>query len=188
MLPIWLFTYSGLKLDLLNPQPAMISIGDIAHSLSLQCRFNGHVNYHYSVAQHCVLMSQWDLPGDPLYRLLHDAAEAYLGDIITPIKLLIPNIHTIEDGLMQVILSLFKLDWSEYQSQQSLLHQSDKTMLATEICDLFNQQPSPSLFNNLPIPLENRQVIRPWLAHIAEYEYLNRILQLIPGPRIKFFS
>ncbi len=80
-------TYTGKVFDLLNPTPDKVCIEDIAHSLAYQCRYTGHTREFYSVAQHCVLMAENpDLPGDPMAKLMHDAAEAYIGDIARPWK------------------------------------------------------------------------------------------------------
>jgi uncharacterized protein len=106
-------TNSGALIDILNPDPALISIEDIAHSLSHICRFNGHTDGHYSVAQHCVLMSE--LPHLPkhlrLTALLHDAAEAYLGDVVRPLKHLLPEYMKIEEHMERVIANAFLLEY-----------------------------------------------------------------------------
>lgn len=79
-------TYSGTLVDPLDLDPKRILIEDIAHSLSLQCRYGGHCQEFYSVAQHSVLVAL-NLPiALQLTGLLHDASEAYLGDIISPLK------------------------------------------------------------------------------------------------------
>lgn len=82
----WIETYTGKKVFPLYPTPQSLCIEDIAHSLSLTCRFAGHCSELYSVAQHCCLVS--DLLDEPwkMAGLLHDAAEAYLGDVVSPIK------------------------------------------------------------------------------------------------------
>ena len=81
-----IITYTGKSFDLLDPQPEMVCIEDIAHSLSLLCRYTGHAKEFYSVAQHCVLMAGVKSPSNPLHRLLHDAGEAYIGDMSSPWK------------------------------------------------------------------------------------------------------
>lgn len=79
-------TFTGKLFDPLDPDPAMIDLRDIAHALGNICRFGGHARRHYSVAEHSLLVAS--LVPEPLRlpALLHDAAEAYIGDIIAPIK------------------------------------------------------------------------------------------------------
>lgn len=83
-------TYTGRFFDYANPQPEQINLRDIAHSLALTCRYGGHCSTFYSVAEHSVLVSRL-LEGSSAQRfrvaaLLHDAHEAYLGDLPTPLK------------------------------------------------------------------------------------------------------
>lgn len=90
MQDITIRTISGRLVSLVDPQPATIDIGDIAHSLALQCRFIGHLPSHYSVAQHSCFVSE--IIDDPLLQLaglMHDAAEAYTGDLTAPMKALL---------------------------------------------------------------------------------------------------
>lgn len=79
-------TASGIMFDPLNPKIEDIRIKDIAHALSNQCRFSGHTKRHYSVAEHSVYVSRYTRVGNELAGLLHDASEAYLLDIPSPIK------------------------------------------------------------------------------------------------------
>ena len=82
-------TWGGHLFDLSDPKPEMIDIEDIAKALSCICRYTGHCNDFYSVAQHSILManlSEFDSFGTPLQRLLHDSAEAYIQDIPRPWK------------------------------------------------------------------------------------------------------
>jgi len=82
----WIQTYTGRRFSPTNPVVDAIVIEDIAHPLSMQCRFSGHVKEFYSVAQHSVLVSYICDTKDALWGLLHDASEAYLVDIPRPIK------------------------------------------------------------------------------------------------------
>lgn len=81
-----ILTYTGRKFDLLNPDPSMICIEDIAHALSLKCRWGGHTSRFYSVAEHSLNVMSRVSEAAKFEALLHDAAEAYLGDIASPFK------------------------------------------------------------------------------------------------------
>jgi len=121
-------TYSGRFIDPFNPEPSDIRIEDIAHALSLQCRFAGHTKRHYSVAQHCLtvvgLVPKWD----KLAALMHDASEAYLLDVPTPIKHRIPGYVEAENKLMKVIAERFGFAWPMPNSVKI----ADKYMLEWE--------------------------------------------------------
>lgn len=96
-------TYTGLIFDLKLMEPSTICIEDIAHGLSHVCRFGGHLKKFYSVAQHCVwVANQLGVP-DKLSGLMHDASEAYLGDMPSPFKKMMPGYREIEYDLMMVI-------------------------------------------------------------------------------------
>lgn len=82
----WIQTFTGGKFYPLDPRPELVKIEDIAHSLSNQCRFAGHVRQFYSIAQHCVLVSCIVPREDRLWGLLHDAPEAYVCDLPRPVK------------------------------------------------------------------------------------------------------
>lgn len=113
-MPAWVETWSGRMVDLMDPQPETICIDDIAHALARLARFNGHTRTAgiYSVADHClwcsgVALDRWpDAPGVALQALLHDAHEAYTGDIVAPLKF-IPQVadvlRPIEESLQAAI-------------------------------------------------------------------------------------
>jgi hypothetical protein len=82
-----MITYSGIRFDPLDPRPGDVAIEDIAHQLGYQCRYNGAVREYYSIAEHSVLASEHVPSAFALEALLHDAAEAYVGDMIRPIKI-----------------------------------------------------------------------------------------------------
>lgn len=105
-------------IDPFAPQMDQINIDDIVHSLSLQCRFNGHTQFMYSVARHCIYVAEHleregEEPIVQMCGLLHDAAEAYLCDIPTPIKMR-PEMEfyrQAEERLLEMIAGKFDLPW-----------------------------------------------------------------------------
>lgn len=107
----WIQTFTGKKFDLMEPTPDMIDIADIAHSLAYQCRYNGHTNRHYSVAEHSILMSHLVEGEAQLMALMHDAVEAYVGDLPRPFKMLFPEWQAIEDRIWAVISARFDLPY-----------------------------------------------------------------------------
>jgi len=102
----WIQTVSGKAFDFQNPTPDMVDINDIAMGLSKQCRFNGQTNRFYSVAEHCVLVSRLSIfktPYEQLAALLHDAAEAYIGDVADPVKQNLPWFKETEKKILAVV-------------------------------------------------------------------------------------
>ena len=179
-----IITYTGKVFDLLNPQPEMVCIDDIAHSLAYQCRYTGHTQEFYSVAQHCVLMAELDFLGDPLVRLLHDAAEAYIGDIARPWKQLllvgvpggpVAALYRIQEW-EQKIQKVIGLSLGVDLSESAEVKLADNRMMATEIRDLM---PKSNAYGVDAEPFE--QIIRPrrpeWVeqAFLAEYEHRKKL-------------
>lgn len=107
----WIETYSGKTLHFLDPKEDEIDIEDIAHALSNECRFGGHTNNYYSVAEHSMLVASLVEESLQLEGLLHDASEAYLRDIASPIKQYLTSYKDIEHGLMAVIAKKFGFNW-----------------------------------------------------------------------------
>lgn len=105
----WIQTFTGRQFWPLNPRAEDVCIEDIAHALSMKCRYTGHCRQFYSVAQHSVIMTELSL--SPHWALMHDAAEAYMPDVARPVKRLIPQLKDVEDGLLKVIAEAFSLEW-----------------------------------------------------------------------------
>lgn len=105
----WMLTATGGAFYPLDPRPEEIHIEDIAAALSKLCRYGGHTKRFYSVAEHCVLLANAAPDGMHLSALLHDASEAYLSDVIRPIKAHLTNYKTIETELERAIARRFTL-------------------------------------------------------------------------------
>lgn len=87
-------TASGVEFDPFNPEAERVIPADLAHALANKCRFTGHTEWHYSVAQHCVLAAELAVSRGyskeiAQWALLHDATEAYLPDVASPLKKLL---------------------------------------------------------------------------------------------------
>lgn len=107
-----LITYKGHHFDPLNPDPDLIDIVDIAHALSNICRYGGHADWFFSVAQHCTLMSHYCPAPLAAACLMHDAAEAYVGDLVRPIKEdteLGEIFSGVEDPLLAMIFEKYRI-------------------------------------------------------------------------------
>lgn len=104
-------TYTGKVFDLKVMDPESICIEDIAHALSLTCRFSGHIDGLYSVAQHSLMANYYASPENKLQALMHDASEAYIGDMPSPFKKMMPDYKMIENNLMKQIAIKYKFDW-----------------------------------------------------------------------------
>lgn len=124
----WIQTRSGLAMHPLAPTPDMLDITDIAHALSMVCRFNGHTRVRYSVAEHSVRVARLVPREDRLAALLHDASEAYLCDVPSPIKPLLPGYAEIEDRLSRVIAE----KWGVVYPWPDTVKAADRLMLHTE--------------------------------------------------------
>ena len=103
---------SGRYLDLTDPDPYLINIYDIAHALSYLCRYTGHSERFYSVAEHSLRVCHILPDHLKLEGLLHDASEAYLGDLSSPLKNLVPQYKNLEDRMNYTIRNTFNLPFS----------------------------------------------------------------------------
>lgn len=100
-------TYTGRKVYVLNPNPETLVIEDISHALAMLCRYTGHTKKFYSVAEHSVLLSHVVSKKNAKWALMHDASEAYFGDLARPVKQL-PQLKPYRDAeiIMQRALAI----------------------------------------------------------------------------------
>lgn len=172
----WIQTHSGVRFSPLNPIPESILIQDIAHALSMQCRFSGHVNTFYSVAQHSVGVSYVCDAQDALWGLLHDATEAFLIDVPSPLKRSgkFEEFVKIEAVMQTAICKRFGLEDKEPAS----VKKADKLMVVTEARDLMHPLRADWTQVCEPLPFN----IRPLSQPAAKELFLRRYFQLIGVP------
>jgi len=141
----WMETHAGKQLYLPVTED-MIEIEDIAHALSMQCRYAGHTKQFYSVAEHCCLVSDWvwrKLKGEmghdrrcstALAALMHDASEAYLVDIPKPIKPYLTNYAELEQQIEVVVADKYGFEYP----YAKLIKEADVRILLDERAQLFD--------------------------------------------------
>jgi len=192
----WVMTASGRRFWPLAPRAADVHLEDIAHALAAIARFGGHTRVPYSVAQHSVLVSRELAAASPvpevaLIGLLHDAAEAYLGDVPRPLKHS-PTYEAYREAerrLQGVIYRAFSLQaWAHVEDDQRSgatrrfldawhrrLQLVDRQMLRTEQAQLM-PPPAPGEVRDdvAPLPL----TIEPWSFADARAEFLQTFARL----------
>lgn len=153
----WVRTVSGRRVHLFEPRAEEIDLEDIAHSLALQCRYNGHTPTHFSVAQHSVWVSElleqshagtglaFDLGRAGLF---HDAAEAYVGDMVRPLKLHMPTFAQVEDRITYAIADRFALPRGYHHLAEVEL--ADRIALAVEARDIIGIELEEWGLQNVP--------------------------------------
>ncbi len=171
-----ILTFSGRYVDFLDPDPFSITIEAVAHGLANTCRFSGHVREFYSVAQHSVLavLALSDLPRAAQFAILmHDAHEAFVGDIASPLKRLLPDYREIEARMEAAVWRRFGIEAMPPEAKRA-----DLIMLATEARDLM--PPHDDVWEIIKDiePLADR--ITPWLPRTAETLFLSYFRHLAP--------
>lgn len=174
----WMQTYTNRKFYPMDPRAEDVDPFDIARGISMQCRYNGHVEKFYSVAEHCVLIADylWD-NGAPveevIWGLLHDATEAYVGDMIRPLKRHMPDFSSAEDCVMEAILLRFNQMVSPMPQS---VRDADNGILLDELAALKGRPPGEWETHGvqaLGITIEA------WSQKRAEDEYLKRLEALV---------
>ncbi|MEK2646185.1 HD family phosphohydrolase [Bdellovibrio sp. BCCA] len=155
----WVITLSGNRFNILDPNPEAVKIEDIACALARQARFNGHTRFFYSVGQHSCLGAEVSPTKEiALHMLFHDATEAYIGDLVSPVKALLPDFEIIESRIHWAISQKFNMEYP----LPKVVKQIDRRLLATEVRDLITKdlgswgigQDEPFEFPIIPWPPE----------------------------------
>lgn len=169
-------TFTGRVVDPLNLKPEKVNIIDIAHSLALQCRFTGHVRWHYSVGQHSVLATRFAQEmGRPRKTLrailLHDGSETYCADLARPVKHA-PGLgeayRNVEDVIQAVVSARFGIPYPFEPD----VHLFDNAMLAAEQRDLMPR------FRHIETPLVYPYPIERWDMEDTEDAFLDLFEEL----------
>ncbi len=171
-------TYTGRKFDPMTIVPANIDGRDIAHALSMMCRGNGHLRRFYSVAQHslnCAAEAEARGLGQRIVLacLLHDASEAYIADIIRPVKEHLANYLEIEDKIMKAVFARFGLDGLT-DEEHAAWKRIDDELLETELQALL-----PGEEERRPVPLAAKPDLSERRREEIEREYLEKLENLM---------
>lgn len=157
---------------ILSPSIEEIKIEDIAHSLSNICRWNGHTNEFYSVAQHSIFVSEQCNPDNALWGLLHDATEAYIGDMVRPLKL-----SGSQNGYLKAEKTLMLCICEKFGLQKEMpidVKEADNRILQTEAMQLI----SPLISGKWEIAEPYDIVIDPYHPRVAKAYFLERFNKL----------
>lgn len=168
----WIQTFSGRRFNPTNPIIDTIVIQDIAHALSMQCRFTGHVRRFYSIAQHCILVSYLCDKDDRKWGLLHDAEEAFIPDLSSPLKHS-GKFDTYRECGKQLQIAICKR-FGLPEKEPASVKYADTLLLATEARDLMAPLHPDWKQPMEPLPFK----IEPWSPDEAEDRFTKRFYEL----------
>lgn len=163
----WMQTVTGKQFWPLDPRPEDFDILDIAAALSKQCRFGGHCDWHYSVAQHSVYVSHQVPPEHQLAALMHDATEAYCIDVPRPLKRSLIGYDKVEARIWQALATRFNLPLV----LPACVHEADESVLLAEKAQVMRPGPAWTLDTKAePAPIK----ISMWTPDQAREAFLSR--------------
>jgi len=170
-----MMTYTGVVYRPFEPKAEDVRISDIAHALSMICRYGGMCRWYFSVAEHSVHVSHMVPPAFALEALLHDAAEAYVGDMIIPLKWSgkLDEFKRIEKLNELAVRIRFGLPHEE----SAIVKQADTDIRETEWTTLMQPIP-PDAEWKWPGVIDPTVHLKLWCPEIAEQKFLERFNQL----------
>lgn len=171
----WYQTFNGRRINPVHATITDIYIEDIAHALSQICRFGGHCKEFYSVGQHSVLCAMHASPETAFPALMHDSTEAYIGDMVTPLKNQMPKFHQVEDRLWKIIAKKYHIP-VKLPTEVKVL---DRQALGTEHRDLLDNHEHHvwKMLKGVKIWSER---IKPWSPKATEARFLDWFNYLYP--------
>jgi 5'-deoxynucleotidase YfbR-like HD superfamily hydrolase len=187
----WQRMLSGRRLDLLDPSPLDVELGDIAHGLARVARWNGQTPgpHVFSVAQHSLLVEAIAGHLDPslsnqgrLAVLLHDAPEYVIGDIISPFKAVVGDAYkAVEARLLGAIHLHFGLPPEPGAALKRLIKRADQQAAFLEATRLagFSREEATKYFGRPePLPRAVADIVEPWPIAAAQQQFLDRVARL----------
>lgn len=166
---------SGAYFDLIDAASSTFTIEDIAHGLSMTCRFAGQCREFYSVAEHSVLTSMLVPEGLKLAALMHDAAEAFIGDVTRPLKRLLLDYKRIEAEIEAAIAARFGIAGMHEPAVKA----ADLAMLAAEQAAMMPRHTDSWAVLTGVVPAD--VTFRHWTPIEAKFAFLNRYADLTGG-------
>ncbi|MGJ5149840.1 phosphohydrolase [Bradyrhizobium sp. HKCCYLR1023] len=166
----WMQTAGGRAFWPLDPRPNEIDIEEIAHALGMLCRYGGHCLRFYSVAEHSVLLSRAAPKPHKKWALLHDASEAFLHDLVRPVKRSVTGYAELEADVMRAVCVRFKL----HLDMPSIIKLLDRRLLADE--QIQNMAPAPMPWSDMAEPLG--MTLQFWSPERAKREFLDEFERL----------
>lgn len=173
----WIQTSLGGQFWPIDPRADEIDPEDVAHALSLLCRFGGHCLRFYSVAEHSVLLSRAVAPENRLWALLHDATEAYLVDVPRPLKPFLVGYREAEDKIAVAVCERFGLPLQ----MPAEVKAADTRILTDERHQ--NMAPAPKPWSTDTEPLGVK--LQFWSPQQAKREFLADLSSLISSRECK---
>jgi hypothetical protein len=180
----WFRTFSGRRFPIFTPRLSDYELDDIAASLSKQCRFNGHTKRFYSVAQHS--LNVYRIVSEPAkgWALFHDAGEAYVSDVITPLKRHLPLVKDAEERIQDDLILRYAISYDNAIAEE--VHAADRYMVFLEAETLLNNANTAEWsLERIPFEPQGKPYLGPSHPLIDEWLFKRAVRRLIADGEIE---